>query len=513
MRKMILTNIFIALLLILVISLNQETPLTAAHAGNYYVSPEGSDSNPGTEDKPWKTIQRAADTAAPGSTITIKAGTYFERVNIRLSGASADKPTVFKAQQGDKVIIDGSESSPEEQEELVRISDCSFVQLIGLELTNNITDEDDFLLSGIGVWGEGEGIEIRDCRIHHIWHTGASNDSSAHGIAVYGRNGENPVSGLIINGNEIWDIKSGAGSAVALSGNVDGFMFTENHVRDIENIGIALLGDKKLGGEPVCIPEKNNRARNGFVGYNTVEGCSRKGKPGAGSAGYEFAGIKADGAKDVTIAYNICTGNDIGVAVENETPGKACSGITVRDNLIYGNHAGGIQAGSDNAGKGWSADCRFFNNTLYKNHGESKGKGEIIVGKSHDLLFYSNIIHTGPGNLAVSTENLGKENIYNISFNYNLYYGPGGARGLRFSGLDTGLVGLNMWKQKTGQDKNSRIADPRFSDADGTDFSLLQNSPAIDAGDPGYTPEAGMLDFAGKSRISGRAIDCGAYEF
>jgi hypothetical protein len=74
MRKMILTNIFIALLLILVISLNQETPLTAAHAGNYYVSPEGSDSNPGTEDKPWKTIQRAADTAAPGARLPSRPG-------------------------------------------------------------------------------------------------------------------------------------------------------------------------------------------------------------------------------------------------------------------------------------------------------------------------------------------------------------------------------------------------------------------------------------------------------
>ncbi len=500
MKKMILTSIFVALIVTLVISLYDGVPDTAFASDSYYVSTEGSDSGPGTLEKPWKTIQRAADAAAPGSTIYIKAGTYYERVNVRVSGMSVEKPTVFRNYENDKAVIDGSKSSPEEQADLIRISDCSFVELIGLEITNNVTDKNGFLLTGIGVFGAGEDIKITDCRIHHIRYTGTSNDSSAQAVAVYGTNGEKPVTGLAVNGNEIWDIGSKAGAAAAFSGNVDGFEFTGNHIREVRNMGLALTGDKKLYGEPVCVPEKNNRARNGFAGYNTIEDA-------------EATGISIDGSKDVTIAYNICIGNDIGIAVENKTPGKACSGIIVRDNLMNGNKSGGILAGSMNAGGGWAENCKFFNNSLYMNHGGSTGKGEIIIGKSRNLWFHSNIIHTGPANLAVSTESLTRENIYDIRFDYNLYYGPGGSRGLRFIGVDTGLVGLNMWKQKTGQDKNSRIAEPGFADAAGADFALLPFSPAIDSGDPGYIPEGGMLDLAGKTRLNGRSVDCGAYEF
>ena len=278
MRKMFLINFFMALLIIAAFSVNTDAPASAAVSGSYYVSTDGSDSDPGTDSRPWKTIRKAAESAAPGSTVYIKAGTYNERVDIKVSGASAEKPVVFRNYQNDKVIIDGSGSAHADQEDLIHISNQSHIKLIGLEIMNNTNNDNDYPVTGIGIWGKGEGIEIRDCRIHHIWYTGSDDDSYAQAIAVYGRSGTDPIAGLVIDGNEIWDIKCGAGEAVALNGNIDGFQFTNNYVHDNNNTGLALIGDGMFGNEPVCSQEADNRARNGFVGYNTMERNSSAGE-------------------------------------------------------------------------------------------------------------------------------------------------------------------------------------------------------------------------------------------
>ena len=48
----------------------------AGAANTYYVAPDGSDTNPGTESMPLKTVQKGITQAGPGDTLYIKAGTY-----------------------------------------------------------------------------------------------------------------------------------------------------------------------------------------------------------------------------------------------------------------------------------------------------------------------------------------------------------------------------------------------------------------------------------------------------
>lgn len=530
MKKLFFINLIMALLMIVLLSVNVGSDLSGfdlpgsdrpgAHAisGDYYVSADGSDRNPGTEEKPWKTIQKSAESAAPGSTVYIKGGTYYERIDIKVSGTSADEPVTFRNYENDQVIIDGSGTSASTQGDMIRISNQSFVRLIGLEVANNTSEDEDNFVTGIGIWGKGEGIEIRDCRIHEIRYMGSVNssgkaeDAGARAIAVYGRDGSKPISGIVIDGNEIWDISCGAGEAVTVSGNVDGFQFTNNYVHDNDNDGLVLVGDGRFKGKAVCTPAAKNRARNGFVGNNKMERNSRGGNPGYPDNDFNAGGIYANGAADVTIAYNTCTENDLGIKVGSEVSEKVCQGITVRDNLIYDNLSSGIRAGGSDMYRGWASNCKFLNNTLYHNDTEKSGRGEINLWKSRDLFFSSNIVYTGSQNLTV-VKSLGPEYVYNISLNNNIYYGSGGSRGLRFKGPDTGSVGLNMWIQKTKQDSNSRIADPRFANAAKGDFRLLGNSPAIDFGDPAYVPAEDEADFAGSARVNGRAVDCGAYEF
>lgn len=78
-------------------------------AAELYVAPNGQDSHPGTPQARLRTIQRAADLAQPGDTITVHQGVYRERVNPPRGGESDEKRIVYRAARGERVVITGSE--------------------------------------------------------------------------------------------------------------------------------------------------------------------------------------------------------------------------------------------------------------------------------------------------------------------------------------------------------------------------------------------------------------------
>ena len=75
----------------------------------FHVSPNGNDSNVGTEKEPLKTISAAANLAEPGDVITVHEGTYRERVNPLRGGTSNSNRIVYQTASGENVIIKGSE--------------------------------------------------------------------------------------------------------------------------------------------------------------------------------------------------------------------------------------------------------------------------------------------------------------------------------------------------------------------------------------------------------------------
>lgn len=78
-------------------------------ASVYYVSTTGNDiTGTGTQSKPWKTIQKAADTMTAGDTCIIRGGTYRETVTLKTSGTSAN-PINFKAYTGETVTVSGAD--------------------------------------------------------------------------------------------------------------------------------------------------------------------------------------------------------------------------------------------------------------------------------------------------------------------------------------------------------------------------------------------------------------------
>jgi hypothetical protein len=74
----------------------------------YFVSAKtGDDANPGSAEKPWKTINFAAGKVEPGDTVTVTEGEYRESVKLTKSGETG-KWITFRAKPGDKVLMEGS---------------------------------------------------------------------------------------------------------------------------------------------------------------------------------------------------------------------------------------------------------------------------------------------------------------------------------------------------------------------------------------------------------------------
>jgi hypothetical protein len=70
-----------------------------------YVSVEGSDGNPGTLHRPWRTVGHAASRLRPGDTLLLRGGTYLERPTVAASG-TAGAPITIQSYPGEGAVID-----------------------------------------------------------------------------------------------------------------------------------------------------------------------------------------------------------------------------------------------------------------------------------------------------------------------------------------------------------------------------------------------------------------------
>ncbi|MCP4639079.1 MAG: hypothetical protein GY851_01525, partial [bacterium] len=87
----------------------------AAAATEFHVSPKGDDTNPGTEDKPFLSLEAARDAVRQagtngGATIWLHEGRYVRNATLTLEqqdSGTPDKPLVLRAVPGAEVILDG----------------------------------------------------------------------------------------------------------------------------------------------------------------------------------------------------------------------------------------------------------------------------------------------------------------------------------------------------------------------------------------------------------------------
>ena len=78
-------------------------------AREYHVAKHGSDKNSGTAEAPFLTISRAAKLAEEGDTVTVHEGVYREWVKPEHGARNDLARIVYRAAEGEKVVIKGSE--------------------------------------------------------------------------------------------------------------------------------------------------------------------------------------------------------------------------------------------------------------------------------------------------------------------------------------------------------------------------------------------------------------------
>ncbi|WP_375708452.1 right-handed parallel beta-helix repeat-containing protein [Paenibacillus albidus] len=490
-----------------------KTPTAYAAVTDYYVATTGSDTNAGTSSAPFKTLQHAADVAAPGSTVYVRGGVYNQKLKITSSGSAAAGPITFTNYNSEAAIIDGTGLSVSGIEGIVDLTDANYITVQGFEIRNYTSATTNLMPVGIYVHGSGSYITLANNKIHDIKNTSTPTGSDlqgrdAHGIAVYGTKAPASINNVTISGNELYNLVLGSSESLVLNGNVDTFSVTNNIIHDNDNIGIDLIGFE--GKSPST---SYDQVRNGLVSGNRVYNISSNNNPSYGKKlpnnSNAADGIYVDGGKDSIIERNYSYNNDIGIEIASEHSGKSTSNITVRSNMVYGNRLTGIAMGGYDNQRGSTVNCKIVNNTLYKNDTIGDGAGQLYVQfDTKNNIIKNNIFVAGSTDVMIYNEYT--QNSGNI-VDYNLYYGPGGASEANFTWKNQDYTGFAAYKSGTGNDAHALFADPKFVNVSLSDFHLQTTSPAMDAG---FTDTAiiGTFDIDGQARVQGANVNIGADE-
>lgn len=543
-------------------------PAVAASGGTYYVSTTGSDGNPGTIGAPWRTISHAAGTVTAGATVLVFGGLYNESVNFPNSG-TASAPITFESYPGQTAVIDGTglKCCASGIQGLINIAGSrSFITISGFEIRNYTTSSAKNTPAGVWITGSGTGVQILNNVVHNITTT-AGAKGNAFGISIYGTS-KTPITGLVVSGNEAYDLKTGESESINTDGNVTHFAITNNLIHDNDNIGFVAIGYENVG------PVGYDESMYGEVSGNTVYNISGITNKGEGSS-YDADGLYCDGCAYVTYENNWIFNADLGIEVTSEnqiclpngtewpsssgsgTPSKGkspCYGryVTVRNNIFSNSANAGISVGGAKAARakggeeslgGSTYDAVFVNNTLYNNVTQTANNrasapgGEFQiqhqVGSAQDVYFENNLVFAGSWNHWIYSfvKTTPAYPAPPATTNFNLYDSSAGyvaKKSIEWDGIDD-FASFSAFQSATGEDASSLgDVNPGFegSGSAPNNLDVASTSPAVGAGstsltcaigwcDPsGASPDSiyGATDYLGCPRTSGSTIDIGAYQ-
>lgn len=483
----------------------------------------------------WQTaahvIQDAIDAAAPGDQVLVSNGLYqtggrnifFTQTN----RVAITKPIVVQSVNGPLVTVIQGYQDPGVTNGLNAVR-CAYLTngavLSGFTLTNGAT-QSLYGSGGGGAWCESVGAVITNCVVvanASVTSGGGVYSGSlydcllAGNVANYGSGGgafggssSNCVLVHCTLANNIAAFEGGGAAACELTD----CSLTENGAQDGGGVSDANLlrcsltnnWSRRWGGGTVSIANLTNCM---LVGnWSSVDGGGARG-PGTVLFNCtlldNWAYNSGGGAVSCTLEHCLLAGN-------NANTGGGASAGTLENCLLTNNWAGSgggtynalvnnCVLGGNSAYWGGGAFGGTLNNCLLTNN--SGGYGGGAAQDDYFTAVLNNCTVVG------NTANEGAGGGYLVSLNNCIVYSNTAPADPNYTSINLNYCcTLPLPTAGSGNITNN----PLFVNASVGDLRLQSNSPCIDAGSGVYVTTS--TDLAGNPRISGGAVDIGAYEF
>ncbi|MBN1674131.1 MAG: fibronectin type III domain-containing protein [Kiritimatiellae bacterium] len=463
----------------------------ASHAATYYVATTGSDSNPGTQSRPFRTVQKAANSVAPGDTVLIRAGTYNSSSSFRVSRAGTSSQRItYKAYGDGPVRISRAQVMPGpwtlHKNKIYKTTYSQAIMALfrgsaPLEGSGRYVTSIDtmmpnsFFVSGstVYVWladgsdpdnslmraSPGHVVELYDC--HYNTFDGLTVEYGFNGFKKQGSSTHH----VTIRNCTIRSIASQGVQPVAASGIIERNLFQKIGTSKYQHgiycgiSGIVIRHNifEEIEGAGVHLYNANA----GFEKCEVYGNIFRKPRPMTATGGY-YVDVVAWGTGRHKIYNNLFFGE-----------GKR-DGISVN-----------------------SSENEIHHNTF-------AGSPECIQLYANKLgnRIYNNLCVDAGSRFIVAPSGSGTQTI-----DYNLYYNFTATPRWQWNGQT--YTSFSSYKAASGE-THGTYANPRLADYANDDLHLAAGSPAIDSG----TGQAGVsVDFDGRARPQGAGYDRGAFEY
>ncbi|MEJ5309857.1 MAG: right-handed parallel beta-helix repeat-containing protein [Anaerolineae bacterium] len=460
---------------------------TTAALGNFrYVNknhPQASDSNPGTIDLPWKTIQHAADVAQPGDTIIVYPGDYNERVQIWTEGGTPGNYITFKGLN----VPDRSRVDPN-----ARYDPAHPVLTPGNPAVNAVVAGFVFRRPP-GTTYTIDYVRIENFEITRIWRPDAGIDGRG-GIFL-----ENTAHVQIVR-NFLHDLNpndNNFGGIRADNPHVnDWVVVKENTLYRVQGTGINIAGrnwlvegntishgldtntdtGKYVGGDSDAMRffGSGHIIRNNYSHDHLDE--EQYGDPHMDCFQTFAVYPSSQFAYDILVEGNTCDNFDQLLMISDNQSGNYVHHITFRNNILLRSRAFAI-----------NGSCDHF--TLINNVVAESGYGAVNLNNSPYLTVLNNIFYNNGSGSQVSDE----ASRVGTVWDYNIHYPD-----------------FSWPPKKLDFDQHSLFGvDPGFVNPAAGNYRLRTDSPAIDRGLVRYDFN---YDFARTLRPQLAGWDIGAYE-
>lgn len=267
---------------------------------DYYVAPRGNDGWDGSAQRPWATLQHAAEKATPGAAIHVASGNYSGALVTSRSGMPLARIRFISDKQwGAAISSSGSRAT--------WVNDGDFVDIVGFDVSGD---------GAIGILNRGSNVRVIGNHVHDIPAAGCDGNGGA-GIL----NGNYRASDDDVIGNVVHDI----GEPKKSCARVHGIYHSNRRGRILNNISYNNEGyGIHLWHAATDVIIANNLIFNNRHGGMVV---------GAGDA--PFSGLPQNPADHVLVVNNIVVYNHNRYGIEEL--GVTGPNNTFINNLVYEN--------------------------------------------------------------------------------------------------------------------------------------------------------------------------------